>query len=499
MNKKYLKHLFKSNKVLSIFVIISQIAIYGLSYFTMFGGKNDVRFVNANGLMLTILMGLTYILPVIIFSFVHNKKAVDTYFALPVTRKEILISNIIFMVAVIYLPFFILSMILGLISNIKIIYLLTILLVALVSGLSILIFNVGMLMIGNSLIDGVIIMIAYSFVPLMLQGLIVTVSNKIIYGFYEAIFDITMYSSMLMSTVNVTNGIYYLMKGVTFTISNSEIIGFITSCLIHLGLGIYSIKKNFLERKVERAESISDKFFAYPFIIHLYAVALIFIVSFSVYGEPTLSRVFKEAFIWYVLIWILYICAMFIYRRKLSIKLKSVVFIVVFSILSLLLVNITVKTEGFGLSYNYPRNPVNERIHYDRYINYSDSDLYRKISIQPEADASLEIFFDFDVTDREPKKAEMLEYFNLIRDESIKNYFNGDDQYVGYLDVYVNYNEAYPYSGSINYNYNNVKLTLEQLQYINDNFTEVHVNVDYYDAITGEWKYEEYTLNEILK
>ena len=96
MNKEYFKYLLSSKRSLLVFLGVINLLFPTLIYFLSLA---DGWYYNTA--MNTVLYSCALVflecvlLPVIYFSFLHNKKGVDTYFALPISRKEIYITTYI--------------------------------------------------------------------------------------------------------------------------------------------------------------------------------------------------------------------------------------------------------------------------------------------------------------------------------------------------------------------------------------------------------------------
>ena len=87
-SKEYFNYLLKSKKYLLLFVFL-------LTIMNILSNKTvDITL----GIECVICFGLAYFLPVYIFSYIHNKKAVDTFFSMPISRKAMLITAIIFII-----------------------------------------------------------------------------------------------------------------------------------------------------------------------------------------------------------------------------------------------------------------------------------------------------------------------------------------------------------------------------------------------------------------
>ncbi|MBR3006248.1 MAG: hypothetical protein IKH68_06295, partial [Erysipelotrichaceae bacterium] len=85
-SKEYFRYLLSSNRYLLILLLL-------VGMLNALG--NTIR-----GLDLILqgifAVGCSFILPMIVFYHVHDKKAVDSYLSLPVSRKAMLVTGIVF-------------------------------------------------------------------------------------------------------------------------------------------------------------------------------------------------------------------------------------------------------------------------------------------------------------------------------------------------------------------------------------------------------------------
>ena len=96
MNKKYFNYLFKSRKNINIFLLIVNIIITSFNLFTG-SGESAYRYINILELTAAIILIECLALPIMIFFYRFSKRAADTYFSLPITRQELLITSICYM------------------------------------------------------------------------------------------------------------------------------------------------------------------------------------------------------------------------------------------------------------------------------------------------------------------------------------------------------------------------------------------------------------------
>ena len=101
MDRNYFKYLVKSNKAMIAFVFIVNAFIYVIErfnqnyyYSSMFSNTGNIVFFYV----------LCFVLPVLLFNHAQNKKSADSFFALPVKRKNVVITSLVSGVLLIVLP-----------------------------------------------------------------------------------------------------------------------------------------------------------------------------------------------------------------------------------------------------------------------------------------------------------------------------------------------------------------------------------------------------------
>lgn len=469
MSKSYFKYLISSNKVLIAFVFVVQVLICVIENLSI--NLSCVDALNYSGNIFFAYV-LSFILPVLLLHYVQNKKSVDSYFALPVKRRSVIISTLLFAWLLVMIPLLILFI--GYIfvdfSNLTV-YLVA-LFVATLSFLVLLVFNSGIYLIGNNNIDGIVMMIAYSLIPFIAIGLVDVYFTKICYGFSINIYYYCRYISLLYSSFAYLNSIS----------TTSNFIPWIITIIIYFGAGYVAINKHYLNRKAERAQTISDNIFAYPFVIHAMTIMLLFMVSISYVNY---YQEIGDMALLYFLVAILFEILTFIYRRMIKVKIRDIIVILTTIILSISFVKISLYYEGFGLSYLYDHNPKNVAYSYNMW-NVQDEEILELLQAKYDEVNYYTVYFKLDILEKDMEKnKEINEWFNSLRDKSIKKYFHGENsQYDSTLRIINNGKEvngevSYDYYPErITYYYNDVDLSLEELKYINDNYTTVYIDAD---------------------
>ena len=488
MNRNYLKYLFKSKKGLTVAILITFLLIYFTSYLTF--KSEDIGSFIALYITVGVCGLLCFVLPPILLAYVHNKKAVDSYFSIPVSRKEMIISTEFYMNVIVQLPMILLSVITFVncfINNpeINIEYCLIFVLVGIISIFTLLLFNSALVLVANNNFDAVVIELAYALLPLFLIIAIDCVQETYVIGY------VPFASESLSKYISLVSTIFVMFVNCSSSIFESDslsYIPFVICVLWHLIVSFMSIHKNYVERKMERADTITNRFFSYPFLSFIYAFLLVFITTISFDFESYFSIVFL-----YSLIFIAFITSRFIYRRKIRITLKDVVIFIVTIALSFAFAFVSYSTKGFGLSSAYNHNPESIRYRYSTYI--VDGPSYPTISkaidkVYGKADFEIHLTIDLKKDEYDQYK-ELIDLFEVQRDKCI------NDRYSSMRNLYKS-SEALLYidenidniKDRIDYRYGLLKAidenTLLQINKYADICLEIYTNNAYYECTLNE-------------
>lgn len=469
MSKSYFKYLFNSNKVLISFIFIVQFLICLIENLTVALYNDEILVYSGN---LFFCYALVFVLPILLLHYVQDKKSVDSYFALPVKRRSIIVTTLLFAWLLVLVP---LTLILVGYSFVDMANVGTYLIVILASALSFivfLIFNSGVYLIGNNNVDGIIMMIAYSLIPFIFIGLVSNFFDIICYGFTLDIFQYCRYVSLIYSS-------YSYLNNVNVT---SYLISWLITIVVYFVAGYIAIRKHYINRKVERAQTISDGFFAYPFVIYTSLIMLLFMVSFSF--ARSYNQIGDLA-LFYFLVAILFEILTFVYRRMIKVKIRDILIIVLTILISIGFVKISLHLEGYNISYMYDHNPNNVIYNYNMW-NVQDEELLDLLQEKYGEVNYCYIYFDLKIAEKDMDKyKEANKWFNELRDKSIKNYFHSDNiVYNNSLQVKNNCKEVNGVisdehnENEVYYYYNDIALSFDELKYINDNFATVYVEIE---------------------
>lgn len=492
MNKSYLKYLFKSKKGLCIALSL----LYVFAYLLCFTVNSEEGYIIGLAVISCIFGLFTIIAVPLVYNFVHNKKAVDSYFSLPVTRKEMILTSQLYINLIVAVPFLVLSIASLIIGGLKgqinmysayVIYML----IAVIGGAVMTAFATSVYLEANSSLDGAILICAYLIMPFIIWLAIETFQDQFIAGF-KPINTGNILSYISLPTSLVTTELLY---GEVAFIENSKLFMIPTSLIIclawHSGVSVVSLRRNFVERKVERAESISNRFFSYPFVIYAYTFILVFSLTANFFIGIQL-----DALIAYFIVFVAFMVGNFVYRRKIHIYLKDVLFFVGTVVIVLLFSFAAVKTKGFGLSYVYDHNPKNIAFNLDSYYYMDeDNDELEQMVLKIEPGAyNYSVSVDSVIKEKDMAKAKpVLDMLEEKRQYAIKEHYNsGRDYYGSFMAIITNFDEEsveyyYEINNRLNkantiYNYS-PKLTLKEIELLKDYsniIIEITTEDDYY-------------------
>ncbi len=470
MNKNVFTYLFKSKKILVVFLFIMNLALMLTPYISsMRTGNYFVSWI----IGYVFMFGTCYILPPYLLRFIQSKKATDSYFSLPVSRRELLNTNLLFSALVSYCPFLVGAVISGIIGlaggHIEIAELFRILFCGLLTVTVLTLVNSLFFSFANTLFDGMVMIAAYTAMPLMIY---------IVLGvFFEThVAGMSYWSSLL-------NGVRYLSPA--FLCGN--IVGGGSKRIVYyIVLAVYAViayvllSREVVDRKAERAEQISDHFFAYPFVIYFYTFAILCMITFF-WGNRNFISFFKDSIIYYILLLFIFTIANFVYRRKIRFEPKTFVFFAISIILSLLVGLAANKTQGFGFSRMYDHNPKSVSYVYNGPLSKEDCE---ELEIKSEY---VSVFVELQIPERlmnEPQYSEAMKIMEDSREKAIEDYYTKSDQdrtNTGYLSIrdnftgegnYVHYDDSGQYGYTVY-----EPLSIDQLRVLSK-ITQVSIYTD---------------------
>lgn len=286
MNKSYIKWLFDSHKNISIFLLIIEVILGFLPFLMNGSGISSYNYgMTVSQSYKTGIASVTIasivaavVLPLLMFSYIHKKNSVDLYFSLPVSRRDQLFSTIFFLLITVFGSFVISTLLIWAFFGSSSMSFGSWLIMQpwmAFGTLVILLFTACVYSLTNNMLDGFIIVCAYALLPFLISSVTeVFISNMVAGNPYAQIQDFWVYFSPLWMTGGNVAGLAHI-NNFSF---NPAYIPVLTLFLVISCIGLYH---NFLKRKSERAEQISDSVFAYPFIGNAYLLLLLLMSTFS--------------------------------------------------------------------------------------------------------------------------------------------------------------------------------------------------------------------------
>ena len=508
MNKNYFKFLFNSKKTAITFISVSYLILYLavlLSSGFVFGSGRKEMAALATIIVIAFMLGFALI-PTML-GYVHNKKAVDTYFALPISRKEQIITTEIFIDLVILVPAVILSIVSMFISLLRgdtyFIRFVLLILAFIISIIAFVAFNSATYLQAYSSFDGIVMMFAYLALPLLIMLLVQNFVGSYVYGF-ESI-DMDSFLNLTSIVYASGNMLIELAQRTTPVITSpiSYTVHYLICVLWHIVVSIFVIQKDYINRPVEKAENVSDKITAYPTLIKVFTFCILAITTTLLIDEY-----YEEYIIFFALIFVLYEVANCVYRRKIKIYAKDVVLFIVSTLITIVIAFACFKTEGFGLSRKYIKNPQNVIYRFYQYGDAEDDAIHKLIheSYSDAYSVSLNIDVSISHKDLEHSK-EVIDLFEEIREKSIDEYYSKEfvqaGRYYtnGSLNVFNNMHEGqFGIAGDI-YGPNSIQYYYPRTSYIAFSLDELKLLDKYGDVIVSfgtEKDWLDVELNELL-
>ena len=276
-------------------------------------------------------------------------------------------------------------------------------------------------LVANNLFDGIVMIAAYNFIAVAILIFMQTFNYNLIAGSVGMMIGeglIAYFSPLNMSMVTMLAIVRKIYNSIHYASVNGS---YILMLIVYGVVAAYGLYRHFVLRKAERAEQVSSGFFAYPFIIHFYAIICLFILSMST------SDSLGSAFMLYLLLLVIYIVATFVYKRKISIDWKYLLFYAIALVLSIALVRVGYATRGFGIADNY-------NIQQGELLRYHYQSFY-----DVDADNGFQVMIEVNIPTKEiAKHQEVVDYFESMREESIEAFYQKKDIGIseGFLSIH---------------------------------------------------------------
>lgn len=461
---KLIDYYFKSRKILIIFLTG---VVTGMMVLPNIGSKFIIDNFSFISIILAII--LSFVLPLFFFSFAQKKKAADSYLSLPLSRTDLLNGTLLSVIAISIIaitPGCIISMVLASQPELLMVFKLYLCLIVLIIGLEII--NSLFYLIAYNVFDGVVMTLAYTFMPFILYFGYAYFFTNFVAGFtygFGAYGPSTLFFRLISP---LWNGIYQYLSILGNT--NNDLIGriifVIETIAAYIILLIY-----FNKRKSEKISQVSDSFMAYPFVITYYVFVVTCIICFAYF-----EKIFSNALIIFLmlLLFACYIVANFVYRRQIKITKHDFIFFLVAITLCYFLSLSAKSTKGYGLSYAYNKHPERVAYIFEGTVNLDEIKINGGVGDWNEEGSDTYITFKLFI-EGDGDNQEVRDVMEKYRLKQIDEFYN-EEKYYGpksNLQVIDNYEENdenillyRPQGEKYYYYYSKATLTLEDLKVI---------------------------------
>lgn len=498
MSKSYLKYLFTSRKFALLFIAVMYTLLCAVPFIEGVEGIEAMSFSSSLIIGMAINIVMTFVLPVLLFSFVHKRRSADQMMALPMSRKQLLVTPLLFgflLTGGCWVFTSLLMYVLFAAGFVSFPLLLGIIGFGLLIIAGMLIINTALYLTANNVFDGIVMIAAYTVVPLLVQVTWILFTATMVAGARFIDGEFARYlSPIFMSMENMT----IMVDGLATPSALSELslVNFLLP-LVYVVLACFALVPLFIRRKSERADQLSDGKAAYPLVSMVYLLGLLTMVSFATVANNSLVTTIP----YYLLLLLAYVISQFVYRRSISFHAGVFIrygislaagFVVAFAAWT---------TEGFGLARNYSFGEPGTNLIYNYYIDADATDISKPMSftsgVVSYASINLEVSIPVNEMDKHQEVQKIME---KKRNEAITAFYERTTEYPTaslsvsnsrYVAGDVN---SYGYYQTDNYyNYDCTPFTVSELQEI-DKYATVYINLCDEE---GDWF--DYSLDEYLE
>lgn len=347
MNRNYLHYLLTSKKHLTIFLLI--VGLLPTCFYLLTSGYEYVNSYSAFMIFSGIIALIeSLVLPFIYFHFLNSKRALDTYYNLPIERKELVITGMVHMLLTIIITVFIGTIIptifsFGNFESLLGLMMFYVFLVVMIITTSL--YVLAIMYKAYSTIDAIIITLAYLVLPAFVIMVFMVFSNNHVFALVDIFSGIYRYLMMPLTYIGVLSEALDMVLGYGFWIQGETIVLTVEMFLIAIAC-FFSIRSDIRKRKAEFSETNSSNIFAYPLVIATVTICMMLTVGFANIDAYWLL-------VLYILIFIAYLIMTFVYRRKIRFSKRDMILFAIALALSATITNISAATDSFGLNQFY--------------------------------------------------------------------------------------------------------------------------------------------------
>lgn len=361
---KYSLYLMRQNKKLVILLnVILAVLICGIEGTLLltsgFDGYSAIIYIILMSAFLALVISV--IVPIYMMKMLYHKKSSDFYYALPIKRRDVYITHVIFGFLVSMLPIILYYMIGSLFAyradpslvqdlDITVSYLAKILGVILINMFAMQAMINFIAVRCNNLVDTLLLIGCYIIMPFVLLVSMTVYFDQLVdhmakgYGNYLGI-DFLLNNVLIYVSIPTTTT-YQLDKMMNMSAWDwNALYWFVVSMILYLLSARYYIK-----RKAEQSESITNFHMGYPLMI-VASVLCIMLIGFGLNLSKGITIIFTL---------LVYFLLLFIWKRKIYLTIKSVGVYVCLLVMCVCLQFVFVKTNGFHRIQEVPTKDYKE-------------------------------------------------------------------------------------------------------------------------------------------
>lgn len=342
MNKRYFNYLLRSSRNLQVFLLIIDFIFPTLCYFSQYAAT--VWLDGEGMLLLTAFIAVfeAFLVPIYHLHFINKKSGNDRYLALPLKRRELYFTTLIFSILEIFIIYCLTlaPIVLVNLGNLKTLDLWVIPYCLLVAGLIIsvtVLISTAVFLKSYSTFDGIVTLALYLIIPSLLNASFSLLIESTTFGvaYLSRFAHFLFYPFLCGDLLEPLLG----RQPVNLTAAFAFMIFLGVSCFL-------SVYFDAQKRKAENAEAISDNFYSYPLVIALLTINLILMIIFT---QPE----FSLTLVLLALVFVAYLTMNFIYRRKIKLQLSDIAFFLAGIFAAYLLLKAAMLTGCFGIEDAY--------------------------------------------------------------------------------------------------------------------------------------------------
>ncbi len=367
MNKVYFKYLLHTNRNIIAVLFMTCFLIYPFMIFFVDRQMFYSQALDACIWYSFILMILTFCIPIYMQNKRLKKKSVDTFYSLPIKKEKMYHTEMIFGLFLVFVPW-VFNYLLGisqywikegsLASGKEVLILIACLIYGFIQ------YSMNYFLVGkcNNVLDGVITLFAYDFLPVVIFVVAGSFIDMNTVGINA--YDVVNFANMSVHGAMYSLVYYFIYRLHYSTLFLNFPIGFLF-LLLHCILGILAYReawRDYVCKPLEEAEQKTTSAWSYRFLIPIYCMLYLSLATYN-NGIEIMT-------ITGVLVFLGYLAATFVSNRAIKISARSLVFFASVLLVMNIFTYVFRENKAFGLNEMFPTDYA--YVDLDLYINLYD-------------------------------------------------------------------------------------------------------------------------------